>query len=196
MKTTIKQILITGILLIASAVTTAQVLRIVPKNSSITINGTSNLHDWTSKSEQVKGELVLSAPNQVQSLSLEIPVKSIKSKEKLMDSKTYDAFNADKNPNIYFKLTDLSNLQIIGNDVNVNFNGNLTMAGATRKVTIKATGKNNGNGTYIFNGNVSLKMTDFKMSPPTALLGAIKVGDAVKLAFNITLQEQTQASNN
>ena len=187
--------LLISIMLLSTGVLTAQVLKIVPKSSSITINGTSNLHDWKSKSEQVKGELVLTGNDQVKSFSLEIPVASIKSGERMMDSKTYEAFDSSKNPNIAFRLTDVSNLQIIGDKVDVVFNGNLTMAGATRKVAIKATGKNTKSGTYIFNGNVSLKMTDFQMKPPTALLGAIKVGDGIKLDFDITLQEQPQASN-
>lgn len=182
-------------MLLSTGVLTAQVLKIIPKSSSITINGTSNLHDWKSKSEQIKGELVLTGNDQVKSFSLEIPVTSIKSGERLMDSKTYEAFESSKNPNIAFRLTDVSNLQINGDKVDVVFNGNLTMAGATRKVAIKATGKNTKSGTYIFNGNVSLKMTDFQMKPPTALLGAIKVGDGIKLDFDITLQEQPQASN-
>ncbi len=181
-------------LLLISGTLTGQVLKIVPKNSVITINGTSNLHDWKSKSEQINGELILSGNNQVKSFKLDIPVKSIKSGEKLMDSKTYETFDANKHPNIAFRLTDVTNLQINGDNVNVVFNGNLTMAGTTRKVAIKANGKNIKQGTYVFNGNVPLKMTDFQMKPPTALLGTLKVGDGIKLEFDITLTEQSQAS--
>lgn len=181
-------------LLLISGTLTGQVLKIVPKNSVITINGTSNLHDWKSKSEQINGELILSGNNQVKSFKLDIPIKSIKSGEKLMDSKTYETFDANKHPNIAFRLTDVTNLQINGDNVNVVFNGNLTMAGTTRKVAIKANGKNIKQGTYVFNGNVPLKMTDFQMKPPTALLGTLKVGDGIKLEFDITLTEQSQAS--
>ena len=181
-------------LLLISGTLTGQVLKIVPKNSVITINGTSNLHDWKSKSEQINGELILSGNNQVKSFKLDIPVKSIKSGEKLMDSKTYETFDANKHPNIAFRLTDVTNLQINGDNVNVVFNGNLTIAGTTRKVAIKANGKNIKQGTYVFNGNVPLKMTDFQMKPPTALLGTLKVGDGIKLEFDITLTEQSQAS--
>lgn len=190
----LKITLLLSITMLITGTLTAQVLKIAPKSSVITIKGTSNLHDWKSKSELIKGELVLAANNQVKSFTLEVPVKSIKSGEKLMDSKTYDTFNADKHPNIAFKLTDVSNLQVNGGNVNVVFNGNLTMAGTTKRVAIKATGKNTKAGTYIFNGSVNLKMTDFSMKPPTALLGAMKVGDGVKLEFDITLEENTQAS--
>jgi polyisoprenoid-binding protein YceI len=190
----LKNVFLFSMLLLLSGTLTGQVLKIVPKNSVITINGTSNLHDWKSKAEQINGELVLSGDNQVKSFRLDIPVKSIKSGEKLMDSKTYETFDANKHPNIAFRLTDVTNLQINGSNVNVVFNGNLTMAGTTRKVTIKANGKNIKSGTYVFNGNVPLKMTDFQMKPPTALLGTLKVGDGIRLEFDITLMEQSQAS--
>lgn len=190
----LRSALLISISLLISATVASQVLKIAPKSSVITINGTSNLHDWKSKSETIKGELILAGENQVKSFTLDIPVKSIKSGEKLMDTKTYETFNADKHPNISFRLTDVSNLQVNGNNVNVVFNGNLTMAGATKKIAIKATGKNIKTGTYTFNGSVNLKMTDFKMQPPTALLGTMKVGDGVRLAFDITLEEQAQAS--
>lgn len=191
---TLKNVFLFSMLLLMSGTLTGQALKIVPKNSVIIINGTSNLHDWKSKSEQINGELILSGSNQVKSFRLDIPVKSIKSGEKLMDSKTYETFDANKHPNIAFRLTDVTNLQITGDNVHVVFNGNLTMAGTTKKVTIKANGKNIKQGTYVFNGNVPLKMTDFQMKPPTALLGTLKVGDGIKLEFDITLMEQSQAS--
>lgn len=186
-------------LLLALALTTgllqAQVLKIVPASSSITIQGTSNLHDWKSKAEQIKGEMVLSGDNKLSSLAVEIPVKSIKSGEKLMDSKTYDTFNANKHPNISFRMTDISQVQFTGSGMQVSVTGNLTMSGTTRKVTVKANGKQLKPGTYVFNGDMALKMTDFGMKPPTALLGAMKVGDGIKLAFDVTMVSQESASN-
>jgi len=166
----------------------AQVLRINPKESSITILGKSNLHDWESKASQINGQLEINtSAKQVQSMTVEIPVKSIKSGEKMMDSKTYEAFKADKNPSILFKLTDVSSLQINPNDINVIFTGNLTLAGVTKKISMKATGKPNKAGTFIFNSNVALKMTDFKIAPPTAMMGMLKVGDDITLKFNIAI---------
>jgi polyisoprenoid-binding protein YceI len=195
MKTRLFKSFLIAVSMLAAVNLQAQVLKVIPKSSYITILGTSNLHDWSSKSEQIRGELVLAGEKQVKALNLDVAVKSIKSNEKIMDTKTYETFNAEKNPNISFRLTEVSNLQITGSDVNVIFSGNLTMAGTTRKVTIKSAGKLIKSGTYKFTGIIPIKMSDYKMSAPTALLGALKVGDAVKLDFNILLEEQVQASN-
>lgn len=167
----------------------AQTLKLNAKTFSMTIFGTTNVHDFQSKVTQASGELVI-ANSKPQSMTIEIPVKGIKSNEKLMDTKTYDAFNADKNPIITFKLTDASSLQVAGSDITVNALGNLTINGVTKKVTLKSTGKVVKLGVYEFKGSVALKMTDFKMSPPTAMLGVMKVGDAVTLKYTATFEGQ------
>jgi len=105
-----------------------------------------------------------------------------------MDNKTYEAFNEGKFPTISFQLVEASSLQITGDDISVTVTGNLTMAGSTRKISFKTTGKNLKPGAYEFKGSIPLKMTDFKMKPPTAMLGVMKVGDAITLKFDINIE--------
>jgi polyisoprenoid-binding protein YceI len=143
----------------------------------------------------MNGEIVLNGTNQVKTLVVNIPVKSIKSKEKLMDTKTYEAFNAEKHPNITFKMTELQSLQINGADVTVAVAGNLTMNGTTKKVTLKSSGKALKSGVYQFKGAVALKMTDFNMKPPTAMMGMMKVGDGITLKYDVTFEGQDLTMN-
>ena len=171
-----------------TGLTQAQSFRINPKTSTMTIYGTTNVHDFKSKVEQIKGELVVNNSKKVQSLNVEIPVHSIKSGEKGMDNKTYEAFNDKKYPTILFQLVEVSSLQIKGDDINALVTGNLTMAGTTKRISFKTSGKNTKPGAYEFKGSISLKMTDFKMKPPTAMLGVMKVGDAITLKYEINLQ--------
>lgn len=187
--------LLLAVVILSVGSLTAQVLKVNPNSSTITINGTSNLHDWKTTTKQIKGELVLAGSNQVKALAIDVPVKSIKSGEKIMDTKTYETFKADKNPNISFRLTNVSEFKNSGNDMTLAFTGNLTMAGVTKKVTIKTAGKSIKSGSYKFNGSVDLKMSDFKMSAPTAMMGMMKVGDGIKLVFDVVVDEQQQAAN-
>jgi len=62
------------------------------------------------------------------------------------------------------------------------------MAGSTRKISFKTSGKNTKPGAYEFKGNIALKMTDYKMKPPTAMLGVMKVGDAITLQYDINVE--------
>lgn len=73
------------------------------------IKGTSNLHNWESKVNEVRANGGLTADasglKSINWLNVEIPVKTIKSeKGSIMDNKTYDALKADKFPNISYKL--------------------------------------------------------------------------------------------
>jgi len=176
------------LLLAVTLLTNAQVVKINPKISSVVIKGTSNLHDWESKTQQVNGQISINySSKQVNSMAVEIPVKSIKSGEKLMDSKTYEAFNADKYPTIVFKLVEVNSLQISPNVINVTVTGNLTLAGVTKRVSVKATGKPGKDDSFTFTGTVPVKMTDFKIDPPTAMMGMLKVGNNVTLKFDVTV---------
>lgn len=169
----------------------AQTLKINPRTSTMTILGTTNVHDFETKVTELSGELVINATKKVESMNLTVPVKSIKSKEKLMDTKTYEAFDADKNPNISFKLTDATGFKVTGQDVEATVIGNLTMAGTTRKISFKVDGKTSKAGVYEFKGSIPLKMTDYKMKPPTAMMGMMKVGDAITLKYDVFLEGGT-----
>ena len=180
--------LFVGIMFTTASVVKAQSLKIVPQNSTVTILGTSSIHDWESKVEHVNGDLVLSNSKQIQSLVVKIAVRSIKSGKGLMDSKTYEAFNADKNPTITFQLAEATPLRITGKDIEATLTGNLTMAGVTKRISFKTTGKVIAESEYQFKGSIPLKMSDFKMKPPTAMLGAMKTGDAITIKFEVTVK--------
>ncbi len=195
MKTKTKLIaVITLVVAFYSGYASAQTLKLNPK-FNLTIAGTTNVHDYETKVTQMNGEIVLNGSKQVKSLVVNIPVKSIKSKEKLMDTKTYEAFNADTYPNISFKMTDLQSLQMNGADVSVALTGNLTFNGTTRKVTLKSNGKEVKPGLYQFKGAIALKMTDFNMKPPTAMMGMMKVGDGVTLKYDVMFEGQDVTMN-
>ena len=163
-------------------------------NFSLVIKGTSNLHDWQSVAKEVRtsGDMTLVAGvlKSVQSLTVEIPVKMIKSaKGSIMDNKTYDALKANSNPNIVYKLEKVTSLNAKGNAYDLNASGYLTIAGNTNKIDLTVQGKVDGDGSITFSGSKKLKMTDYKIKPPTALLGTMTTGDEVEIVFQVTLKQ-------
>ena len=163
-------------------------------NFSLVIKGTSNLHDWQSVAKEVRtsGDMTLVAGvlKSVQSLTVEIPVKMIKSaKGSIMDNKTYDALKANSNPNIVYKLEKVTSLNAKGNAYDLNASGYLTIAGNTNKIDMTVQGKVDGDGSITFSGSKKLKMTDYKIKPPTALLGTMTTGDEVEIVFQVTLKQ-------
>lgn len=158
----------------------------------MTIKGTSNLHDWESSVKELKANGLMktdaSGLQSIQSLTVEIPVKSIKStKGTVMDNKTYDAFNANENPFITYKL-EQATVSKRGDGYEVVASGKLSMAGVTNKIDLSVRGKSEGDGSLTFSGSKKLKLSDFKMKRPSALMGTITVGDEVEVIFRVTLK--------
>ena len=175
-----------GIVFFTAHIAKAQSFDIIPQNSIVSILGTSNVHDWEMKVTKINSELTLSSSKQITSLAVKIPVISIKSGKGIMDNKTHDAFDSKKNPNIVFQLIEVSAIKLTDKDTEITLTGNLSMAGETRKISFKTIGKITKTGDYQLKGSVPLKMTDFKMKPPTAMLGAMKTGDAVSVKFDVS----------
>jgi len=155
----------------------------------LSIKGTSTLHDWESTVETVeaKGTFVLrnNTLSDIRNAVVQIPVKAIKStKGKLMDNKTWEAFNYEKNPTIKFILTDKKIDPAKGA---LTATGTLTMAGVTKPVELHIQYKVLPGGEVRISGTHTLLMTDFKMDPPTAMMGTVKVGDEVVVIFDMTL---------
>jgi polyisoprenoid-binding protein YceI len=170
------------------SVVKAQTFPLISQGALINVHGTSNVHDWDMKPTKITGELGINGSKQISAIAIKVEVKSLKSGNGIMDGKTYDAFDYKKNPYIVFLLTDASQAKLTENDTEITLIGNLTFGGATRKISIKAIGKITKSGDYQLKGNVPLKMTDFKMKPPTAMLGTMKTGDAVTVKFDVTFK--------
>jgi polyisoprenoid-binding protein YceI len=157
------------------------------KEGKMTISGTSSLHDWVSDVTQLEWSGTVVFVNNdlsgIKNAVVKIPVKSIKStKGRIMDSKTYEAFNAEKNPYITFKAIEC---QI--SETTITVSGTLTMAGNSRKTELTIKYKQTSNGNLQLMGSSKINMKDYGMESPTAMMGAIKVGEEVTVDFDITI---------
>ena len=184
----IKVLLITvWVLAIQLHAANAQVFSV--KSYKVSVKGTSSLHDWESSVDklQARGAFSLSgnALSDVKDVVVKIPVKAIKStKGKMMDNKTWDAFNYEKNPTITFTLSER---KINPTKQSLIANGTLTMAGVSKSVELHLVYKILPGGELQVTGEHKLLMSDFKMEPPTAMMGTIKVGDEIAVGFQIIL---------
>lgn len=177
-----------SLMLFSTGAIIAQNFEIIPQIAIVSIHGTSSVHDWDMKVTKVNSEFGLNASKQITTLTVKIPVTSIKSGKGIMDGKTYDAFDAKKNPNIIFQLTEASSAKWSDKESEITITGNLSMAGETRKISFKTLGKITKTGDYQLKGNVSLKMTDYGMKPPTAFFGTMKTGDGITVLFDVTFK--------
>jgi polyisoprenoid-binding protein YceI len=163
------------------------------KSYSLKVQGTSTLHDWESSVEQLdcKGSFTMSknSLSEIKNVVINIPVTSIKSpKGKLMDNKTYDAFHFEKYPRITFSMTGCKIQEDKGVLIAA---GTLSMAGVSRPTELTMNYKVLPNGELRITGSKKIAMSNFKMEPPTAMMGTVKVGDEVVVTFDLTITQGT-----
>lgn len=161
----------------------------VVKNYTMTVAGSSSLHDWESSIESVdcNGVYTLNGMTllEIENVVVRIKVTDIKSeKGRMMDNKTYEAFDYERNPYIVFKL-GIGKPDAVKSTIRVS--GDLTMAGVTRTIGLTLTYKVLAGGELQITGCQQLNLTDFGMEPPTAMMGTIKVGNEVTVKFDMIL---------
>jgi polyisoprenoid-binding protein YceI len=145
--------------------------------SKMTIEGTSTI---STDGNQVTG---------LKKLDMSIPVASIKGDRSGMDPKTYEALKKDKFPTIKFDLGKIENID----GKTVVASGTLTIAGVSRNVDLKANYQESGD-KISFSGEKAIKMTDFNVTPPTAMFGAIKSGDDITIKYDVVFTTNNNLS--
>jgi len=176
-----KKITLAAILMLVGMVVYAQPLTLDKANSQLSILGTSSVHDWASIVEKFDASATLK-DNELANVKFEAQVKSIKSGKSGMDKNTYTALDADHHSKISFAA---SSLKIEGDKLTGN--GSLTIKGKTNQIPVSLSIQQKG--VYIISGEIDLKMTDYGVEPPTALLGTIKTGDTITIAITLSLKK-------
>ena len=103
-----------------------------------------------------------------------------------MDNNTYKALNASANPNFSFVMTSGVITSTSANNYIIKCKGKLSIAGKTKDTEILAAGVYNpADKSITVSGVKKMKMTDFDVSPPKALMGTIKTGNDISVSYTI-----------
>jgi len=181
------------LLLVALSVSWMGVAKFSNKAHQMSISGTSNLHDWATSVEniqlQAEMELVNGFVSSVGTATLTAHVESIKSdKGTIMDNKTKEALKGDKHPLITYRLKQVDISEQKNKISLLKTEGSLRIAGVTKQVKMDVYARQLPNGDVEVWGGNDIKMSQYGMKAPTALLGSIKTGDDVKVTFSIILK--------
>lgn len=158
-------------------------------NAELSVSGTSSLHDWTMTSSIASGGASVTADGatlkDIQNLNVTMKAQTLKSGKGGMDDNAYKALKTKNNPDIKFTMKEVKSIVKKDNNYLIEAVGTLSIAGENRTVTVQGEAHPS-NGTLKITGNKKFKMTDFKIDPPTALMGTIKTGDEITINFNLT----------
>lgn len=179
-----KNTLIAGLLLLTlSSAAGAAELYAPSTGSSVTIKGTSTLHEWSMKGSTINGALSVAGDWKTNGISdavvdVSIPVTSIRSDHERMDRIMAEALKSKENPTITYRMTSAT-LQAPST---AHTAGKLTIAGTTRNITMDVSISDN-NGSYVLTGSAPIRMTDYGIKPPVTMMGTLKTGNDVTVSF-------------
>ena len=158
------------------------------KSHEVMIEGTSNLQSWTAEITELTGQFTLKVENgkilEVQDARISIDAGSIEGSEgRRMNTKIYETLDTRNNPQISFVLREVNSLAENPGTFIVESRGVITIAGVSRNIPLRAVGR------VLPTGTQNILMSDHRMTPPTALLGALRTGDAVVLNYKVVLNK-------
>lgn len=161
----------------------------VTESSKFFVAGTSTLHDWEMVSEKAKGQANFVIENgkvkNIKSLSVALKGETLKSGKEKMDENAYKALKTDENPNIKFELDRVISIR---NDI-MRLKGDFTAGGTSKTEYIDVKTKST-NGKLHLVGSFDITFKEFKMTPPTAVMGTIKTGNELTISFDATFINQ------
>jgi polyisoprenoid-binding protein YceI len=168
--------------------------------STVKIDGSGNVHDWTVTGHIIGGTLELdsnfvSDPTKAAvgtkipaKVDATIPTRSIKSGKSSMDDVMHDAMHAKDFPKIFYHLKELT-LTATPKSAEGPFQfdsvGELAVSGKTNQIKMPVRMERVDKSTFRTSGNTTLKMTSFGIQPPAPklALGLIHTDDDVKITF-------------
>jgi polyisoprenoid-binding protein YceI len=160
--------------------------------SRITVSGTSNLHDWKVSADALRSSVTLppgfleGQTTTAPSGSFSLAATALRSDKARMNHLMWEALRAVEHPQLTFELRSARVKEGPEGAVDVEGEGLLTVAGIARPTKVTLRVRRQG-GRLTLAGELPVLMSDFHISPPTALLGTLKTGDRVVIRVEATL---------
>lgn len=190
-----KEIIVSLLGIVALTAAAAVPFQLQPE-SRLWVEGTSTVRSFRCESGDLRGTITPAAgatslaiadlESSIQSASIVTPVATLECGNGTMNGHMRRALKAQQHPAITF---DLSSHRVAGASPQgtVTMMGRLTIAGQERPVTIEAVATEEPGGRLRVRGSKQLTMTEFGVTPPSLMLGTMKVRDNVVVHFDVLL---------
>lgn len=158
------------------------------RGGSIEIEGTSNVHGWSCDVDQytatAAGEASGTTLTSLSALRVNVAPARIDCDNSTMNKKLRDALGTSA---ISYTMTNATVGAARGNRFPIQVNGRLSVHGQSRGVSIAAQAQALGGNRFKVTGSVPVVMSQYGISPPTAMLGTMRTGDRVTVKFDVTM---------
>lgn len=194
-----RRVVLTALLLTGFAHTATAAPLTVDGGAKLFIDGTSTVRNFTCEAPEPPLKVKAGALEQrplieqldkaLEHVSLELPVEKLDCNNGTMNNHMRDALKAKEHPSIRFKMARYELGPAAGTTVPLKLVGEITLLGTTKPVTIEAKATQLDDGKLRVEGTYPLKMTEWGVQPPRLMLGTLKVGETVKVRFDLALKQ-------
>jgi polyisoprenoid-binding protein YceI len=177
--------------------TPANPILMLQPQSKLWVSGTSTVRSFECKAASFTAEIdgvapgaaaaVLAGEKAVQSVSVAVPAAKLDCGNGTMNEHMLKALKAKDNPTIAFRLSSYQTSKT-GDAVTGDLTGVLTLGGVEKTITFKGTATEAGDGQFRVVGSHELSMKEYGLKPPSLMMGTMKVGDRVKVNFDLVLK--------
>ena len=178
-----------------SSLSIAQTYEVDNTSSTLSILGTSTLHDWKINADTINGEASLKMNGkelkEISLLALSVPVAGMHSGLTPMDVHMRTAMTANGSSNVIFKLIKVNSFtpNTIGG-YTIQADGEVMIINNTNTVGVQATLEFKENNKIRFFGETMIDMTDYGVELPQAEMGSIKSEKDVKIVFDVIFKQK------
>jgi polyisoprenoid-binding protein YceI len=172
----------------AAPAVNAQSFPLTLSSATVSLSGTSNIHDFTASTTNVRMTrlaiasgvspiAVLDNPAAVEAFEIAIRAASLTSPKEGLDKNMHKALKVAEFPEIVFRLNKLE-----GKGATLKATGTLKIAGVEKPVAFDAKASA-ATTTLTITGEVPLLMTDYGIAAPKAMMGMLKTDPKITVKF-------------
>jgi hypothetical protein len=167
----------------------------VTSQSRLTIAGSSNVNEFECMSFSYAGQDVLyesldaKTHRTVMNGIINLQATGFDCQNRIMTSDLRKTIQADKFPTIKVRFLSLQRSPASGKQQKARGLVEITLAGVSRQYQIEALFQETDGGQALLTGCWDFSFSDFKLEPPTKMMGAIKVNNSLSVDFMLQLQE-------
>ena len=175
---------------------------LIETDSQLVITGSSNVNEFTCncscEHDFTQNTLeIASRPEgncfDFTNASIQLTTANLNCGHKVMNKDLYETLKYKQYPHIYITLLQAETpaqqrFISLNKWLNINAITRITIAGKDKAVHFPIEGRKLDASRYHFKGEVSLKMTDFGLDPPKAMLGLIQVNDEITIHLNLIVR--------
>jgi polyisoprenoid-binding protein YceI len=180
----------------AGAWTPADALLTLAPQSRLWVDGTSTVRSFQCKATALEADIdaapnavaaVLGGEKAVKSTEFRVPAEKLECGNGTMNEHMPKAIKAKEHKTIVFRV-DAYDVAKGAEGVTGTLTGTLTLGGVQKTITVDATGRDGGAGALRVAGTYQLKLSDYGLKAPSLMFGTMKVGDVVKVGFDLVLK--------